>query len=102
MRIVRHKFNAKITEYGGHKYASKKEALYAQGLDFRIKAGDVIFCLRQIPIRLPGNVKYVVDFVEFHADGTVHFVDVKGKRTSEYITKKKIVEAQYPIIIEEM
>ena len=53
----------------------------------------------QIPIYLPGGVKYIVDFVEFMADENVNFVDVKGYRTPQYKIKKKLVEALYPFKI---
>lgn len=56
--------------------------------------------LRQVPFHLPGGVKYVVVFQEFHADGTVHFVDVKGMETAQFKTKKRMVEATYPVDIE--
>ena len=102
MRRIFHKFNAKRTEIDGIKFASKKEAAYYQQLLLRQKGGDVIFFLRQVPFHLPGGVRYVVDFQEFLSDGTVRFVDVKGMRTSEYIAKKKMVEALYPINIEEV
>ena len=101
MKLHRHKFNAVRTEIDGIKFSSKKEATYYQSLCLRRKAGEVLFFLRQVPLHLPGGVRYVVDFQEFHMDGTVHFIDVKGMRTSEYLTKKKIVEAVYPILIEE-
>ena len=41
----------------------------------------------------------VVDFVEFWADGTVNFIDVKGYKTPQYKRNKKLVEALYPIEI---
>ena len=44
---------------------------------------------------------YRIDFVVFWSDGNVTFEDVKGVRTPQYITKKKMVEALYPIEIEE-
>jgi hypothetical protein len=97
-----HKFHAKPTSYNGIKYASKKEARYAQQLDLRKAAKEIVFFLRQVPFHLPGGVKYVVDFQEFHTDGTVHFVDVKGMRTQAYKAKKKMVEALYPVTIEEV
>ena len=102
MRIHRHKFNAKQTLVDGIKFPSKKEAAYYQELKLRKKAGIVVFFLRQVPFHLPGGVTYRVDFQEFHSDGTVHFIDVKGRRTTEYITKKKLVEALYPVTIEEV
>lgn len=96
----KNKFNAKRTEYNGIRYDSKLEARYAEALDGRIASGEVVFRLRQVPLHLPGGVVYRCDFVEFHADGTVHFVDVKGMETPEFKIKKKIVEATYPIKIE--
>lgn len=96
-----HKFNAKRTELDGIKFPSKREARCYQTLCLRKQAGDIVFFLRQVPLHLPGGVRYVVDFVTFDADGSVHFIDSKGMRTNQYITKKKIVEATYPIVIEE-
>ena len=99
--MIRHKFNSQITEIDSIKFHSKKEARYYQTLKMLQKAGDVIFFLRQVPFHLPGGVKYIVDFVEFRKDGTVAFIDVKGFRTAQYKAKKKMVEATYPIKIEE-
>jgi len=101
MTRLRHKFNAKPTDYQGVRYASKKEAHYAMELDLRVKAGEVLFYLSQVPFDLPGNTKYRADFMEFWADGSVHIIDVKGLRTPEYKTKKRMVEALYPVKIEE-
>lgn len=98
----RHKYNAIKTELDGIKFDSKKEARYYSELKLRVKAGEIVFFLRQVPFDLPGNVKYRVDFQEFHTDGTIHFVDVKGVRTTDFIMKKKQVEALYPVKIEEV
>ena len=91
-RIHRHKYGAKKTDVDGIRFDSKKEAKYYQELKLRQMAGEIVFFLRQVPFYLPGGVTYRVDFQEFHADGTVHFVDVKGMRTQSFIAKKKIVE----------
>ena len=96
-----HKFRARQTEYDGIKFPSKKEAEFYLDLKMRQLSGNLLFFLRQVPFHLPGNVRYVVDFVTFDPDGTVHFIDTKGMRTESYIAKKKIVEALYPIEIEE-
>jgi len=100
--MIRHKFSAKQTECDGIKFSSKKEAAYYQQLKLAQKSGALVFFLRQVPFHLPGGVKYVVDFVEFWADGVVRFVDVKGMRMAAYIAKKKMVEALYPIEIIEV
>jgi len=98
----RSKYNAVITTMDGIKFHSKKEARYYQELKARVHIGEILFFLRQVPIGLPGNTKYVVDFVEFMPGGKTRFVDVKGKRTSVYIRLKKQVEALYPIKIVEV
>ena len=102
MNIHKHKYNAKKTEVDGIRFDSKKEARYYQDLLLRQRAGEIVFVLRQVPFHLPGGVTYRVDFQEFHSDGTVHFVDVKGMKTQMYIAKKKMVEAVYPVTIEEV
>lgn len=56
----------------------------------------------QVPFKLPGGVRYVVDFVIFWADGQVTFEDIKGVRTESYKAKKRMVEdLYYPITIVE-
>lgn len=100
--MIRHKFNAQRTEVDGIKFASKKEAKRYAELKLLQKQGEVVFFLRQVPIGIPGNVKYVCDFQVFWADGSVTFEDVKGFKTDTYILKKKLVEANYPIEIKEI
>ena len=99
--IHRHKFNAKPTVADGIRFDSKKEAKYYEELKLRQKAGDIVFFLRQVPLHLPGKTRYVIDFLEFHADGTVHFVEIKGHKTEVYKIKKRQAESLYPIQIEE-
>lgn len=98
----RHKFRAKPTETDGIKFSSKKEANYYLQLKQLQELGEVLFFLRQVPLHLPGNVKYLCDFLVFYADGTADFVDVKGMKTPQYVMKKKQVEALYPVEIVEV
>ena|ERR1017187_1561006 len=99
IRIIKHKFNAVMTTYKGIKFRSKFEADYYKQDELRQAAGELIFFFHQVPIRLPGGVKYVIDFMEFLADGTVEFIDTKGYETPQFKDKKKIVEALYPFEI---
>lgn len=99
--MIKHKFHAIPTELDGIKFASKKEAKRYKELLLLKKAGDILFFLRQVPFHLPGNVKYLCDFVIFWANGEVTFEDVKGIKTPMYILKKKQVETLYPIKITE-
>lgn len=93
------KFHSVITEALGIKFHSKKEARYFLELVCRQKAGDVLYFLRQVPFDLPGNVKYRIDFMEVHRDGSIHWIDVKGVKTPMFIMKRKQVEALYPVKI---
>ncbi len=97
---IRHKYSAKRVELDGIKFASKKEAKYYKDLLLRQANGEIIFFLRQTFFHLPGGVKYVCDFMEFHKDGTVHFVDTKGFDTPTGKTKRRLTESIYPIKIE--
>ena len=100
--MIRHKFHAQPTECDGIKFASKAEARYYGQLKLRQSAGEVVFFLRQVPIHLPGNIRYVLDFLVFEASGIVRCIDVKGHPTPMYLLKKKQVESLYPIKIEEV
>jgi hypothetical protein len=88
------------TTVDGIRFDSKREARYYESLKVRKAAGEVKFWLRQTALHLPGGTRYVVDFLEFHADGTVHFVDVKGKETPVFRLKKREVEHHYSVRIE--
>jgi len=101
-RIIRHKYNAKRTEFDGKKFDSKKEAHFYAKLKLAKESGELLFFLQQVPLDLPGGTKYRVDFVCFWEDGTVEFIDVKGFKTETYKLKKKQVEALYPIEIKEI
>ncbi len=97
---MKHKFGAIRTERDGQKFDSKLEARYYDALKIMQKSGHVLFFLRQVPFHLPGNTKYIADFQVFLEDGTVHFIDVKGKDTPMSILKRKQVESLYPVTIE--
>ena len=95
----RHKFGAIQTIRDGMKFPSKREARYYDQLKLEVKTGLVSFFLRQVPFHLPGGIKFVLDFLVFRSDGTVELIDTKGRRTPQYIDKKKLVEALYPVEI---
>lgn len=97
--IVKHKFGAVKCQSNGIKFSSRLERAYYEQLLLRQKAGDVLFFLRQPVFDLPGRIKYLSDFVVYLADGTVEFVDTKGKDTQVSLNKRKQVEEIYPIEI---
>lgn len=90
------------TTVDGIPFASKKEANRYCELMTLVKAGEVLYFLRQVPFHLPGEVKYLCDFLVIWKDGNVGIEDVKGKRTPSYIMKKKQVEFLYPVKITEI
>ena len=99
-RNPKSKFSAKPTVVDGIRFDSQLEARYYKKLLLRKKAGEVNFFLRQVPLHLPGGTKLVIDFLEFHSDGHVHFVDTKGILTEAAKIKIREVEHHYPIEIE--
>ena len=96
---AKHKFKAIKCEYDGIKFPSKLEGGYYNRLKILQKAGEVLFFLRQVPLHLPGNTKYVVDFQVFYPNGEVEFIDTKGVMTKMSTMKIKQVESIYPIKI---
>ena len=98
--IVKHKYGAKAVIKDGARFDSKMEMRYYNKLKLLQSSGEVLFFIRQVPFHLPGNIRYVADFMEFHSDGTVRVVDVKGYDTPMGKMKRKQVEAVYPVTIE--
>ncbi len=99
MKKIRHKFNATRTEYDGIRFDSKLEARYYEYLQTFEVEGELLFFLRQAPFHLLGGTRLVIDFVEFWADGTVRFTDVKGVETDSFKIKRREVEAKFGIEI---
>lgn len=85
--------------YAGKLYASKKEALKAQELDLRVKAGDIKGYLIQVPFRLPGGTSHRLDFAILNLDNTVTWLEVKGRDLPMGKLKRKQVEELYHITI---
>lgn len=100
--MTSHKFHAKPTTVDEIRFSSKAESRYYKCLKLAQESGKLLFFLTQVPFRLPGNTKYVVDFVEFWSDGSVKFVDVKGMKTPMSTLKVKQVEDLYPVKIDIM
>lgn len=106
MRRKSHKYNAIPTELNGVKFASRKEARFAQQLDLLIKAGIVSHYDTQPSYELQPSykqgdktirsIRYVADFKVFYADGRVEIIDCKGVKTPVYLIKKKMFEYKYP------
>ena len=96
------KYRAYKTSVDGHTFDSLKEANYYNDLKLRLKCNDIKgFCLQPTFILAPG-LKYKADFIVFNTDNSYDVIDVKGVRTKEYITKKKVFEDKYNMKITEI
>ena len=61
------KYHNHPTTVDGIRFDSRKEARYYEQLKIRKQLGEVAYFLMQVPLRLPGGSKYVVDFLVFFA-----------------------------------
>lgn len=88
----------------GFRFDSKKEARHYETLKLLQEAGEVAWFIRQVPFHLPGNVRYVADFLVVRAVGmpVIHEVKSKATRTSIYVMKRKQVERLYSVEIIEI
>ena len=102
----RNKFGAKKTEVDGITFASQKEARRYSELVLLLKAKKIENLALQVPFLITINglkiCKYLADFTYVDNKGVFHVEDVKGMRTPLYKLKKRMVEATYPVKIEEV
>lgn len=98
--MIKHKFHAISCERDGKKFPSKAERAHYDKLRLLQKAGQVLFFLRQVPFDLPGDNKYVADFMVFYPDGSASVQDVKGVETEGFKIKRKLLEEVYPFKLE--
>lgn len=96
------KYGAIKMQVDGHTFDSQKEAEYYCELKLRLQSGDIKgFCLQPTFVLAPG-LKYKADFIIFNNNDTSEVIDVKGFKTKEYITKKKVFEDKYNLKIKEV
>lgn len=93
------KYHAVITECDGIKFQSKKEAEIYRQLCCWVHAGEIKFFLMQVPFRLAGGYKHLLDFLIMRTDGSVEYLEVKGRDLPMGKMKRKMVEAEYKINI---
>jgi hypothetical protein len=90
---------AKKQNYGGHSYDSGFELGYAQKLDLRVAAGEIKSWERQKTLELRVNgyliCTYRIDFVVYHLDGVIEYVECKGWPSPVWRLKWKLFEALY-------
>jgi len=100
------KYRNEPTLVDGIRFDSKHEAKVYQELMLRVKAGELKNVLLQVAFLLPGNIKYVADFVTITPDMRIEGVyDAKSEATKKnrvYINKKKQMKACWDIDIIEV
>jgi uncharacterized Zn finger protein (UPF0148 family) len=95
------KYGAKRTEFNGKIYDSKFEALVANDLETRKKAGDIkdydiqykviMWVYREDGVKAY-EVKHKVDFRIHHNDGSFELYEAKGIETDDYKWRRKNLE----------
>ena len=107
------KYRNQRVEVDGQMFDSKREAAAWMRLRAREQAGEIRNLRRQVPFDLMCPCKdgeamyavvarYVSDFTYLDADDQMHVVDAKGVRTQIYALKRKWLELQTGIAIEEI
>lgn len=93
----KNKYNAKKQEFGGRKYDSKFEARYAEDLEWRKKAGEIVEIKPQYKIDIKVNgvhiTNYYCDFRVVLADGTIQYHEVKGVALPLWVMKWRLLNA---------
>jgi len=98
----RNKYGAIKQTYKGFHYDSKREATKAWELDMLINAGEIKSWERQKKVELFGEngshiCDYKVDFLVYHNDGLMEFIEIKAPitATAAWRLKWKLLEDKY-------
>ncbi len=109
MRLIRrNKYGATRIRVDGHLFDSKREATRYRGLRALLRAGAIRDLELQPAFALPalGGKKVATYRADFRylrvSNGEEVVEDVKGMRTPMYRLKKKWVEAEYMLTIDEV
>ena len=97
---IKAKYKNKPVKLANEQFSSKLEYEFYCHLKSLKKFGVVKFFLTQVPLRLPGGTRYMIDFVVFFDDDTIRFIEIKGMETDSWKIKKREIEAIYPFEIE--
>lgn len=89
----RHKFGAKAVTIDGVKFPSRAEGGRYCQLRMEEREGKIKHLELHPAYTLTAGIRYIADF-RYRRDGKETIEDVKGRRTREFILKKKLFEAQ--------
>ena len=96
------KYNSTPTVMDGKRYDSKREANRAGELKLMAQAREIVGFAEQVTIHIPGDHKYIADFVVLNRDGTYTVEDTKGVKTPVYKLKRDLVREEYGIELREV
>lgn len=75
---------------------NKTEALYANYLEIKKKAGEVLYYrYESVKLRLADNTFYTPDFLVINKEGYIEFHEVKGYLRDDAAVKFKVAADQY-------
>lgn len=90
------KYGAQREEVKGRSYHSKFEAKQGAELDYQVRAELIKEVRPQVKLRLEAEgvfiTNYIVDFEVTHLDGSIEYVEAKGKETEAFQIKKRLME----------
>ena len=102
---ARTKYGNQRTMLDGRSFASKHEARVYEEFKLQVRAGIYRAVMCQVPFLLPGDVRYIADFVTLNNNGTYTVYDAKSEATQRdkiYRLKKKQLKACCGIEIQEV
>ena len=95
-----HKYGAvRCESKDGVKFPSKLEKMYYERLIEAKNRGEISYFLMQVPFRLPGNIKYLLDFMVIYPDNRLEYIEVKGFMSEVARIKIQQTESIYNIKI---
>lgn len=109
----RNKYNARKVRHDGHTFPSIHECERYKVLKAMEQEGEITDLRLQVPLSLlpsqrgengkviERGVKYIADFV-YQRDGETVWEDAKGKRTADYVIKRKLALWVHGIRIKEV
>lgn len=102
--IGRHKVFAGDTPVKQRLGQNKTEAAFEVELSFLFRAGQLTwYAFQPITLKLAADCRYTTDFVVVLTDGTIEFIEIKGRKGASYysredsIIKIKVAARTYPM-----
>lgn len=92
--------NEAAVSSNGYRFDSKIERDTYEYLRTLQEAGEIDLILRQTRIDLSPDHRMRIDFLVFWDDGSVQFLDAKGRATDAWKAKKDIAEDRHGIRID--